>query len=471
MSRGKIKELILVCSIVLSLLLGVCLPAAVPPEIDIDEISRRIVALHEDAGDVDADASDGDAISFGVGIPPDVFRAIRVESTLAVDGDTILSGDLSVGGAIDVDEINGGYIDFDTTSGDPGYQQGRMFWDTNDETVAVHVNNGTDQVTLQLGQEQHVLVRNDTGSDWANGAVGIATGSVGYRPTAILANATYITTAGGQGMATQAIAKNTSGVATTFGLVRGVDTSDYDEGDLLYISASASGTLTNTPPSVGYNVIFGRVLRSHPNDGIIFVNPRQLPYHGDLAGGNYVDWDFEGQMRAHGDARWWDDIRVAAQSTRVNPATSKPDYAAFVGNTKTFLFDPSTDEGVTFSMQMPHSWAIGTNIEPHVHWAPTTSNTGNVQWVIECTSAAISGTFGSTTALTVTQAANGVAQYHHYADFDEYDMSSISTVSAMLECYLYRNADSDTYTGDAALLEVDFHFLSDTIGSNEEKEK
>lgn len=426
--RRQLKDLFFVGAIVLILLLGVSLPVPSSPENVPDEV-----------------------VSFGVGIPPSVFRALRVETTLDVDGDTEIGGELSV------DEINGGYIDFDIESGDPGYQQGRMYWDTNDETVAVHVNNGTDQVTLQLGQEQHVLVRNDTGSDWPNGAIGIATGSVGYRPTAILAQADVITT----------------GVATTYGLVRGVDTSDWDEGDVLYVSATTAGELTNVPPTSGYNVVFGRVLRKHPEDGIIFVLPREAPYRGNLAGGDYVDWDYRGQMTAYGDARWWDDIRVPAQATRLNPATTKPDFGTFISNTKTFLFDPASEESVHFSVQMPHGWVLSTNIEPHVHWTPTSSNTGTVVWGLECTTGAISGTFGVPDILTVAQAANGTAYYHHYADFDELDMSSVDTVSAMLICRLFRDADAgpDTYTGDAALLETDFHYLMDTLGSREETSK
>lgn len=466
---------VVVCAAILAVVLGVGIAYPAPTPYDDGPLWTAVAEPRE------ATLTD-EALSFSVTSDPTsnvpCYMVQGGEGWVADDGCTwgMLSGatlEVQAGAVVTFPSATFDYIDFSTTATDPDYFQGRMFWDTEDETIAVHVNNGADQVTLQVGQEQHVLVRNDTGSDWLNGSVHIANGSVGYRPTAILAKADVITTSGAQCMATQAITKNTSGVVTTFGMVRGIDTHSWSEGDLLYVSATDAGVLTNVPPTSGYNVIFGRVLRSHPTDGIVFVNPREAPYRGNLAGGDYVDWDYRGQMTAYGDARWWDDIRVPAQNTRVNPVTSKPDFGTFIGGTRTFLFDPGDEESVNFSVQMPHSWAFETAIEPHVHWTPTNTNGGVVIWGLECTTGAISTTFGSTATSTVGQTANGTAYYHHYADFGEMSMTGIDSVSAMLVCRLFRDADAtgDTYNADAALLEIDFHFLSDTLGSPEEKDK
>lgn len=169
------------------------------------------------------------------------------------------------------------------------YLQGRLYWDATDRTLALSQNDGTSPVTLQIGQETQVLVWNDTGADFANGAVLHPEGSVAFRPSAVLSKADALSTARARGIATMTIPKNTSGFVTTFGVVRDFDTQTpgWNEGDTLYLSATVAGGLQNTPPTSGYNVVCGYVLRKHPSQGIIFFSPYPLPAFGDIAGGKF----------------------------------------------------------------------------------------------------------------------------------------------------------------------------------------
>jgi hypothetical protein len=185
--------------------------------------------------------------------------------------------------------------------------------------------------------------------------------------------------------------------------------------------------------------------------------------------GTYWDW-----------AKRWDDIRVPISSI-ARLGFTDPDWEQFQddGATSTgvyaLAFSKTVDQEVFFSIQVPHTWILGTNLNPHVHWSPSDTDTGSVTWKLEYTIANINGTFGNTATLSVTDAADGTALKHQYADLGDIDMSSYTAatdVSIMLMCRLYRDvSDGDDYDNDAFLLEVDFHFQSDSLGSLQEMSK
>jgi len=171
---------------------------------------------------------------------------------------------------------------------------------------------------------------------------------------------------------------------------------------------------------------------------------------------------------------FWDDLRVAAESTRINPATSKPDYGAFpVGATytKTFLFDSSAREAVTFSVQIPHKYKLGTDLHPHVHYSPTVTDATSktITWELNYRIANIDDAFaGSDTTLSQTYTGATVANTHMLLGLGTISGSVIDSISTMLVCALSRRGDTDTYGSDVAFLEFDFHFEVDSPGSRSE---
>lgn len=173
----------------------------------------------------------------------------------------------------------------------------------------------------------------------------------------------------------------------------------------------------------------------------------------------------------------WDDLRVPASSARVQGATGVPDFAKLADDgagsngVYTFFFDDSTDEQVFFSVQIPHKYKEGTDLKPHVHWAPQTTSTGTVTWKLEYTIADFNGTFGNTSTITMQDPGDGTINKHQKTASGTIDGSGCG-ISCMLICRLYRDvSDGDDFVGDAALLEVDFHFEIDTIGSRQESTK
>jgi len=191
---------------------------------------------------------------------------------------------------------------------------------------------------------------------------------------------------------------------------------------------------------------------------------------GDNVAGNYSCFEDDGSLRFEGNATVWDDLRVPGLRAKTN--ASAPDLGAFgpSGNLLTYRFDgAATTEQVYFTLQMPHSWKQGSTLYPHIHWAPTDTNSGNVKWQLEYSWANIEGTFGAPTTISVTDGADGTAWKHQIAAFSALSAAG-KTISSMMVCRLFRNPTdgSDTYAYDAAFLEFDIHYQIDTIGSRQE---
>ena len=149
---------------------------------------------------------------------------------------------------------------------------GQFAWNQAERTVDLGVNG----VTLQLGQEQLINVRNSSGAAISNGKVVMMTGTVGVsgRITVGLfdgSDAKKIL-----GVATEDIANGSDGFVTTFGKVRGINTSSWAEGAVLY--TTSSGGLTSTAPVTGVKMPIAVVINSHATAGTLFVriNPLDL---------------------------------------------------------------------------------------------------------------------------------------------------------------------------------------------------
>lgn len=169
----------------------------------------------------------------------------------------------------------------------------------------------------------------------------------------------------------------------------------------------------------------------------------------------------------------WDDIRLSGSSLATGAAA--PDQITWIAgsNLKVKGFDgTATTEMLYFELQFPHSYKEGTDIHPHIHWGPTNTNAGDVKWNLEYSWVNIGDTPPAPTTITLVQAAGGVAFAHKMVDFPIISGTN-KTMSSMIVGRLYRNPTdvADTYASDAALLELDFHYQIDGLGSVSETSK
>jgi hypothetical protein len=206
-----------------------------------------------------------------------------------------------------------------------------------------------------------------------------------------------------------------------------------------------------------------------------------LDVSGDLAIAG--DFTLDGAMTTEG--LWlsdttWEDLRFPANA--INLGVANAPEAVLVkagddyGQLYTLEFNKSTEEEVYMWVQLPHSWKEGSALRPHVHWINHNDTTGNVRWGLEYSVANIGEYFPKTPTtiyvLDACEANVGGEIMHQLTSLPEIEMDG-KTLSCMMMCRLFRDADSelDTADDDVGLLEFDIHYQVDSLGSREETVK
>ena len=192
------------------------------------------------------------------------------------------------------------------------------------------------------------------------------------------------------------------------------------------------------------------------------------------SGSDFMQIETDGSLKLNGDATQWTDLRTAPISAKV-AGGKQPTWAQFTddgsGSTGvySYAFSASAENEFWTTLQMPHGWKLGSDIEPHIHWAPMTTDTGTVRWGIEYVWSNIDGTYGNSTIAYAEDAADGTALKHQLADFAAVSGTG-KTLSSVLLVRLFRDAvhGNDTFTGTAMILEFDIHYEVDAFGSNSE---
>jgi predicted RecA/RadA family phage recombinase len=192
--------------------------------------------------------------------------------------------DIVISGSVN----NVNYIDFNTGSAEPAWRSGRLFWDNTNGCLAVY--NAETDITLQVGQENWTRVFNGTGTTITNGTPVRITGTHGDAPQIEKAMSLAVSGAVNLvnqilGVATHNIEAGSFGYITTQGLVRGLNTSAYNDGETLYLQTGSAGLFRNTPPSAPYEVIpVAQVVKASPGgSGILYIAVQQPLDFSDLS--------------------------------------------------------------------------------------------------------------------------------------------------------------------------------------------
>jgi hypothetical protein len=218
------------------------------------------------------------------------FTGVGIDTgSFATTGSNTFVGNQYIVGDITASVISASYIDLDVlANGDiPAHKAGRIFFGAEDGALEVY--NEEADITLQVGQEFWVRVYNPTASPIANGTPVRASGSQGDRIRIYPAVAEDHTAQSVfenhiLGMTTHEIEAGTEGYVTSQGIVRGVDTSAFSAGDILFLQTGSAG-FRNTPPPFPYDIVqVGYVARSASPNGFIFVQPKE-PVHFNVISG------------------------------------------------------------------------------------------------------------------------------------------------------------------------------------------
>lgn len=190
--------------------------------------------------------------------------------------DSVLS-QLGFGKAID-------YLDFKTTA-TFAPEMARLGWNSTDQTLDLGMEY---DVTQQIGLEYYARVQNNTGVLIPNGTV---VGFSGAVPDGALSVAPYLANGATPSLYILGVMTHDlpdtgqKGYCTAWGFVRGLNTSAFALGDILYASPTTAGAFTKVKPTAPNNVVpLAAVLKVGTTDGVIFVRPtiEQQQYYGEF---------------------------------------------------------------------------------------------------------------------------------------------------------------------------------------------
>ena len=158
------------------------------------------------------------------------------------------------------------------TSSTASITTAKAVWNATESSLEIGLNSS---VNALLGVDAHIQVYNQSGSPFTKGQVVKQNGSSGTRLEAALALGTSdANSASTLGLVAQTIGNNSSGFIITNGLLRGINTNSFNQGDTLWLSSTTPGGLVNTRPTQpNHSVRIGYVIKkAGVADGIIYVD-------------------------------------------------------------------------------------------------------------------------------------------------------------------------------------------------------
>ena len=187
-------------------------------------------------------------------------------------------------------QVNLPWVTFDNTPQSiPTNVPGTLYWDEADGNQTLNLVMAGGLTTQQIGEEQYYRIK--ASSAITEGQVVMFTGTVGASGALKGAPATGLTAATGlyvMGVATENIANNGWGYVTSFGLVRGINTTGgaeaWVDGQILYLDPAVPGGLTKTVPiAPNPKVVVAAVVHAASN-GSLFIRPAFGGRLGDFEG-------------------------------------------------------------------------------------------------------------------------------------------------------------------------------------------
>jgi hypothetical protein len=208
------------------------------------------------------------------------------------------------------------YIDFNTTAPDPATKVGRLHWNGG-YTLNLDM---TPNVNQAIGESQYYYIK--ASATIAKGQLVMFDGSVGSsgvlkgKPATGLTNGQLV-----MGVAAEAIANNDFGLVSSFGLVRGFNTTGapygevWADGDILYYNPSFAGGLTkNLPQAPTPHVVVAAVVNAAPaGSGSIFVRVQAEPLVSQLS-------DVYAPAPSTGDVLVYDGVQQRWESGPLTPS-------------------------------------------------------------------------------------------------------------------------------------------------------
>lgn len=276
-----------------------------------------------------------ETVSGGAGTGDVVGPASSVDETLVrfngttgklIQGSVITVSDTGTISSVDA-------ISFDTTP-TAGQTGGRMVWDPTEGTVALGFDTS---VICELGAGLYARIYNNTGATLSKGKAVYVNGSSGTRLTVDKAiGTTDATSANTIGLVAEDIDIGNEGFVKVKGVLTALNTISFNEGDILYVSTSTAGDLTNVKP-IGplHSVKVGYCVKKSAGAGIIYVDVQNGFELNELHDVNITGYT-HGDLFYRGSTTW---TRLPAGSAnqllKTNGSGSNPSWVSIGDGTTT----------------------------------------------------------------------------------------------------------------------------------------
>lgn len=169
-------------------------------------------------------------------------------------------------------------------------------------------------------------------------------------------------------------------------------------------------------------------------------------------------------------SRHYIDVNFSPTVIAASGEAKAPDLVNFASTTiKVAAFDANTEEEVSHDIEIPHAYMAGEDIIPHLHWFPTTTDTGTVRFGLEYIIVSADGTVSTSTTIYAEDSGDGTANKRQDLSFAAIDGTSVNE-GDQLYFRFFRDTDhaNDTYTDDAIVGTAGFHIPVNSIGSDGE---
>lgn len=193
-------------------------------------------------------------------------------------------------------------------------------------------------------------------------------------------------------------------------------------------------------------------------------NPKINGFSVSNTGKIYVD---NGTTKTFG---WNDNVQMFTVKTA---GTTDPQISLLFGNMYGYTWSPSARNEVWVDFHILHDYAVGTPVYPHIHWMPTTNNSGTVRWGIEYTVAQGHGidTFPTTTSTVyIEQTISNANRYKHMiaevSDANAIPATDLN-IDGFIKMRVFRDAThaNDTYPDTVHAWCVDLHYQTSQLST------
>lgn len=231
----------------------------------------------------------------------EVDTSEETSSTVSPHRSVLMPGDVGLDGFGIFDQEQ---AEFQALADSPAHTEGKLFYNEKNRSFSYY--NEQSNVEISVGQEEIVRARNREGATVPNGTPVYISGAAGINPEFQIAGPQDFLKRRAVGLVTHNIPDDEFGYITTQGLVRGLDTSDFSDGEVLYVDGQSGeagvdgvDALTGVEPTYpDEQTRVGFCMQSHPSDGAVLVSiaangneiRRAEAEPGDPPPGEAIEW-------------------------------------------------------------------------------------------------------------------------------------------------------------------------------------